>query len=89
VNARKPTSDQPNSSRASAHEQRRRRRELDVAALEMQAGDSVVKLVTVPAVASGDCELQRALQRDDDEDRPGREGRRRLLCGPERHGPPA
>ena len=67
-------------------EQRRHRRELDVAALQMQAGDGVVQLVAVPAVASGDGELERALQRDDCEDRAGRECDRALLCGPERHG---
>ena len=62
-------------------EQRRHRRELDVAALQVQAGDGVVQLVAVPAVASGDGKLQRALQRDDDEHRAGRERDRRLLCG--------
>ena len=70
-------------------EQRRHRRELDIAALEMQAGDGVVQLVAVPAVSSGDGELQRALQRDDDEHGPGRERDRRLHCGPVRHGPPS
>ena len=67
-------------------EQRRHRRELDIAALEMQPGDGVIQLVAVPAVSSGDGELQRALQRDDDEDGPGREDDRALLCAPLRHG---
>ena len=58
-------------------EQRRHRRELDVAALQMQAGDGVVQLVAVPAVPSGDGELERALQRDDGEHRAGRERDRR------------
>ncbi len=56
--------------------QRRHRRELDVAALKVQAGDRVVQLVAVPAVPSGDGELQRALQRDDD-GQPGRPRMRR------------
>ena len=68
-------------------EQRRHRRELDIAALQVQAGDGVVELVAVPAVASGDGELQRALQRDDGEHGAGRECDRRPLYGPERHGP--
>jgi pyridoxine 5'-phosphate synthase PdxJ len=34
-------------------EQRRHRRKLDVAALEMQPGDGVVQLIPVPAVPSG------------------------------------
>jgi hypothetical protein len=65
--------------------QRRQRRELDVAALQMQACDGVVQLVAMPAVASRDGELQRALQRDDGEHRAGCECDRRLRCGPERH----
>ena len=70
-------------------EQRRHRRELDIAALEMQAGDGVVQLVAVPAVPSGDGELQRALQRDDDEDGPSREGDRARLCAPRAPRPPS
>jgi hypothetical protein len=70
-------------------EQRCRRRELDVAAQQMQACDGVVQLIAVPAVTSRDRELQRALQRDDREHRAGREGGRRLRCGLERHGPPS
>jgi len=70
-------------------EQRRRRRELDVAALEMQAGDGVIQLVTVPAVASGDGNFERTLQHDDAEHRTRRKGDRHLLCGPVRHCPPA
>ena len=68
-------------------EQRRRRRELDVAALKMQPGDGVVQLIAMPAVPSGHREFQRALQRDNDEDRPRREDDRALLCAPLRHGP--
>jgi hypothetical protein len=68
-------------------EERRDRRELDITALEMQAGDGVIQLVAVPAVTSGDCQLQRALQRDNDENGPSREDDRALLCAPLRHGP--
>ena len=67
-------------------EQRRHRRELDVAALQMQAGDGVIQLVAMPAVPSGDGELQRALQRDDEEHGSGREGDRAFLCARVRHG---
>jgi hypothetical protein len=52
----------------------------------MQAGDGVIQLVSVPAVTSGDGELQRALQCDDEEDGPSREDDRALLCAPVRHG---
>jgi hypothetical protein len=45
----------------------------------MHTGDGVVQLVAVPAVPSGDRELQSALQRDDDKHRPGRERDRGLL----------
>jgi hypothetical protein len=41
--------------------QRRHRREFDVAALEMLAGDGVIQLVTMPAISSGDGEFRRAL----------------------------
>jgi hypothetical protein len=63
-------------------EQRRHRRELDIAALEMQAGDGVIKLVAVPAVSSGDGKLQRGLQRNDDEYGPDGERDGRFHCGP-------
>ncbi len=62
----RPTEELPGQRR----EQRRHRRELDVAALEMQAGDGVVQLVAVPAVSSGDGKLESAFQRDDDENGP-------------------
>ncbi len=51
-------------------EQRRHRRKLDIPALKMQPGDGVIQLIPVPAVPRGDSKLQRALQRDDDENRP-------------------
>jgi hypothetical protein len=55
----------------------------------MQAGDRVIQLVAMPAVTSGDGELQRTLQRNDEQDGPSREDDRALLCGPVRHGPQA
>ncbi len=55
----------------------------------MQAGDRVVELVAVPAVASGDGQLEHAFQPDNDQHRPGRECDRRLQCGSLRHGPPS
>ena len=69
--------------------QRRHRWELDIAALKMQAGDGVIQLVAMPAVTSGDRELQRALQRDDEEHGSGREDDRAVLCPRVRHSPPS
>ncbi len=54
-------------------DQRRHGRELDVAALEMAAGDGVVERVAVPAVPVGERKLERGLQQDDDRHRPKRE----------------
>jgi hypothetical protein len=51
----------------------------------MQAGDRVIQLVAVPAVSSGDGELQRALQRDDEEHGRGGERDCPLVCRPVRH----
>ena len=66
-------------------EQCRHRRKLDVSTLQMQAGDGVVQLVTVPAVPAGNGELERTLHRHDDEHRTGRECHRRPRRGPGCH----
>ena len=68
-------------------QQGRHRRKLDIPALQVQARNRVVQLVAMPAVPSGDGQLQRALQGDDDQHRAGRERDRGLLCGLARHDP--
>ncbi len=65
--------------------QRRHGRELDVAALQVPAGDGVVQLVAVPPVSSRDGKLERALQCDDHHHRHGRKRDGHLLCGPVCH----
>ena len=67
-------------------EQRRHGWKLDVPALKMQPGNGVIQLIAVPAVSPGDGKLQRALQRDDDENRPDRKRYDRFRCGTCRHG---
>jgi hypothetical protein len=54
-------------------QQRRHRRKLDVAALQMPTRDRVVELVAMPAVPPRDREGQRALERDHEEHRAQRQ----------------
>ena len=52
-----PTNDQPNST--CRRQPRRHRRELDIAALQVAAGDRVIQLVAPPAVPASDREMER------------------------------
>jgi hypothetical protein len=52
---------------------RRHRRELDIAALQVAAGDRVIQLVALPAVPASDREMERALGGHHDQHRPDRQ----------------
>src|SRR5581483_6944465 len=54
-------------------QQRRDGRELHVAALQVPPRDGVVELVALPPVAVREAEIERGLERDDDENRSPRE----------------
>jgi hypothetical protein len=59
---------------------RRHRRELDIAALQVAAGDRVIQLVALPAVPASHREMERAFRSHHDQHRPDRQ-RAQLATG--------